>query len=435
MKGHGITMNFLGGGSRLHRMGLRGVVTASALTVGVVALSAGVAFAGPSSFTWSGGGGDNNWSDGANWAGTAPQPKASVDLTFPVLPCGSGCDSTSTNDVTGLKVPSLSVALGTETGSGDYNISGDGIKIGTLDVTSTVPNGASSQGGYLGLPMTLASSETWNVDIENGSNFNLGTVEGATSDGLTVNVPVGTPGNGGGFLQFPSVNTGPLTFQGSDDETWITGGGSAGGFNGTSGEPVKLDGVGVFVFGQFGATTKKEATTDYGPLTAKGANIQFGNGSSGPYGINTVEGDASFNSATHIAFNSLDPGTGAKPSPGLSYPQLNASGTVKLGSASLGLFADCSQVVGTKYTIVTGSAIKGTFSGLPNGTVVQALDDGSSSCDGGATAGAYFQIAYSSTAVIATAVAAPPSASPSAVSAATDPVAHASSDGAFKVEG
>ena len=426
-------MDFLGGSSQLHRIRLRGVVTASALTVGLLALSSGAAFAGPSSFTWSGAGGDNSWSDGANWSGTAPQPKSSVDLAFPVLPCGSGCDSTSTNDLTGVKVPSLSVALGIETGSGDYNISGNGIKVGSLDVTSSVPNGDGEQGAYLGLPMTLLGSETWSVDLENNSNFNLGTVVGANSDSLTVGLPVATPGNGGGFLDFPSVNTGPLTFQGSTTgpASTVTGGD----FNGTSKESVKLADAGLFVFGQFGATTKKEATTDFGPLTAKGANIQFGNGSSGPYGINTVEGDASLNSATHLTFNSLDPGTGTKPSPGLSYPQLNASGTVKLGSADLGIFADCSQTIGTKYTIVTGSTIKGTFSGLPNDTVLQAGDDGSSTCDGGSAPGAYFEIAYSSTAVTATVVSPPPSAPVVHVPATSYPIAHELSNGTFGVEG
>ena len=81
-----------------------------------------------------------------------------------------------------MKVPTLSLALGTETGFGDYDISGNGIKIGSLDVSSSVPNNASAQGASLGVPMTLSGSESWNVDIENNSNFNLGTVAGANSD-------------------------------------------------------------------------------------------------------------------------------------------------------------------------------------------------------------------------------------------------------------
>ncbi len=394
----------------------------------MVALSSGVAFATPPPFTWSGGGGDNIWSDGANWSGSAPQPKESVALSFPILPCGSGCDSSAQNDVTGLKVPDLSLALGTETGNGDYNITGNGIKIGTLDVTSSVPNGTGEQGAFLGLPMTLSGAETWSVDIENGSNFNLGTVTGASSDSLAVDLPVATPGNAGGFLDFPSVNTGPLTLQGSGTITFVTGGD----FNGSSGQPVKVQDTGLFVTGP-GGTTKKTTTTDYGPLTAKGADIFFGNGSGGPFGINSVNGNASLDSATSLSFNSLEAGS-TKAMPGVNYPQLAASGTVKLGSANLTLFAGCSQTLGTKYTIVTGSAVKGTFNGIANGDVIQADGDNSPSCGAVGATPPSLKIAYSATSVTATVVAAPPAAAlaHSAVSQATP---HLSPGGALTWEG
>jgi hypothetical protein len=424
-------MKLLGGGSRRRRLGLRDLAAASTLAVGVVALSSGVAFAAPTPFTWSGGGGDNVWSDGANWVGgSAPQPKTSAALTFPILPCGSGCDSSAQNDVTQLKVPSVSVALGAETGNGDYNITGNGIKIGTLDVTSSAPNGSGEQGAFLGLPMTLLGSETWSVDIENGSNFNLGTVAGASSDSLTVNVPVTTPGNAGGFLDFPSVDTGPLTFQGSGATTFITGGG----FNGTSGQAVKFLDTGLFVTGP-GGSTKKTTTTNYGPLTAKGADIFFGNGSGGPFGIDSVNGNASLDSATSLSFNSLEPGTGAKPTPGVNYPQLAASGTVKLGSANLGLFAGCTEAIGTKYTIVTGSAIKGTFNGIANGDIVQSAGDNSPGCQVAGATSAFLQVAYSATTVTATVVAAPPAAALAHASVASHATPHLLPGGALKLEG
>src|ERR1700685_4603070 len=107
-------MKVLGGSSRGRGKILRNLLAASAVTVGVVALSSGAAFAAPGSFTWNGNGTDSVWSDGANWVGgTAPQPKASVDLTFPDLACASDCNSSPTNDVKGLKVPNLNLALGT----------------------------------------------------------------------------------------------------------------------------------------------------------------------------------------------------------------------------------------------------------------------------------------------------------------------------------
>ena len=74
--------------------------------VGVVAVSSGAAFAAPGSFTWSGSGSDSVWSDGANWVGgTAPQPKASANLTFPDLACLRDCNSNIQNDVNELEGP------------------------------------------------------------------------------------------------------------------------------------------------------------------------------------------------------------------------------------------------------------------------------------------------------------------------------------------
>src|SRR5690349_6026673 len=38
--------------------------------------------AGAATFTWSGAGGNANWSTGANWAGTAPSSNSGTDLVF-----------------------------------------------------------------------------------------------------------------------------------------------------------------------------------------------------------------------------------------------------------------------------------------------------------------------------------------------------------------
>ena len=151
-------MTVLGGSSRVRGKVLRDLVAASAVAPGVVALSSGAAFAAPGSFTWNGNGSDSVWSDGANWlGGAAPEPKVSANLAFTDLGCASACNSDSQNDVTGLKVRILSLALGTETGFGDDNITGNGIKIGSLEVSSNVPNGGSAQGADLGVPMTLSA--------------------------------------------------------------------------------------------------------------------------------------------------------------------------------------------------------------------------------------------------------------------------------------
>jgi hypothetical protein len=381
----------------------------------VLAFSGGVASAIPA-YNWTGTDEVNNsnstsWSDALNWASdSAPQPSTSANITFPELSCSSSCGNNANNDVKGLSVPTLSLALGAETGQGDYNISGNTIKVGSFNVTTTgVSNSDGGQGAGVSTPMTLLGSEKWSIDIENNSNLDLGTVKGATGDSLAVALPIGTPGNSSGFLNFPSINVGPLTFTGSGGMSYVTGGN----FNGTDDEPVTFNKVGVFVIGP-GGTTKATATTDYGPLTIKGSNVQFGNGgNSGQYGINEVNGDASLNSTTNLSFNSLEPGTGAKPTAGVDYPQLASTGTVKLGSAHLYLNTACNQTVGTKYTIVSGKTLTGTFEGLPSGTVFQTNGDGgTTSCQQDGATAPYVQIKYTSTAVTVTVVSAPPGSSP-----------------------
>jgi fibronectin-binding autotransporter adhesin len=76
-------------------------------------------------FTWTGGGGANtNWSQGANWGGSAPANGA-TDLTL-VFPALTG-PYKSNNDLTGLRVVALSAA--TKLGSGDYTFTGNPITL------------------------------------------------------------------------------------------------------------------------------------------------------------------------------------------------------------------------------------------------------------------------------------------------------------------
>jgi hypothetical protein len=378
----------------------------------LIAASGGVASA-TAAYNWTGSDevnvGNSSWSDAANWAaGKAPKPNKSVDVAFPELSCATGCGNNPNNDVNGLSVPNLSLALGAETGNGDYNISGNSIKIGAFDVTTSgVPNGTNEQGAGVFTPLTLLGSENWSVDIENNSNLDFGKVTGAKSDSLAVALPIGTANNSAGFINFPSINTGPLTFTGSGGISYVTGGD----FNSTTDEPVTFKNVGLFVIGP-GGTTKATTTTKYGPLTLTGAQVQFGNGgNSGQYGINSVDGDATLNAKTNLSFNSLEPGTGATPTPGVNYPQLVSTATVKLGSAQLYLNAACNQTTGTKYTIVSGKTISGTFKNLPSGTTFQMNGDGqTTSCEQPGATAPYVTIKYTSTAVTVTVVAPPPGA-------------------------
>jgi hypothetical protein len=63
------------------------------------------------------------------------------------------------------------------------------------------------------------------------------------------------------------------------------------------------------------------------------------------------------------------------PTPGSGYDQVNVSGTVALGGATLNLSVDAAVAPGTVFTILQNNgidAISGTFAGLAEGTVIDA---------------------------------------------------------------
>jgi hypothetical protein len=127
-----------------------------------------------------------------------------------------------------------------------------------------------------------------------------------------------------------------------------------------------------------------------GPFTTSSSSVQFGNGGGNPpYAKPTVKGNAVFDSASHVTFLSLAPGsvTPTKPVAGTDYTQLKATGTVTLGSAGLTVFSHCGLPLGATYVIVRAvGGLSGTFAGIANGTIAQAQADGGSSCTGTAVA-------------------------------------------------
>jgi hypothetical protein len=404
-----------------------------AVSAGLLAISGGVASAATVTHTWSGAdlgnSGSPDWSEAGNWKnGSAPVTGGSPNLNFPVLGCA--CGANADNDVKNLKVQQLSLALGVETGKGnDYSMNGDALKVGTVDVSSAVPNADNGQNAYFGMPFSLLGPETWSVDIENNTNLDFGTLTGSTSDSLNLDLPVATSGNGGGFINLPSFNAGPLIVTGSGAATsYLTGGN----FNGRTDEPVSLNDAGVFVTGP-GGTTRATTTTKWGPLTVSGGSIQFGNGGgTGPYGINAVAGALSFNATANVTLNSLEPGTGSTPVAGVDYPQIDATGPVTLGSAQVNLLAACNQAIGTRYTIVNGASVTGTFAGLPNDDVFQAPSDGSASCQAAGAVSPYLEIRYTTTSVTATVVKAPSGAPRTSVDASQRPVLRESAGRFFR---
>jgi hypothetical protein len=181
--------------------------------------------------------------------------------------------------------------------------------------------------------------------------------------------------------------------------------------NGASRNSVSFMSSSLFTTGGFNPTTLGQATVSFGPLSIAGSTVQFGNGGgTGPYGLDKVVGSLSLDSLSTLNLWSLEPGSGLSPKAGFDYPQIAATGAANLGSAAVNVWTGCNQSLGTSYTIVkaTGGVV-GTFSGLPNGTIIQGLADNEASCHVSGATAPYLQINYGANTATATVVP-PPSA-------------------------
>lgn len=376
-----------------------------------------------SSFTWTGtdttaATPNFNWSDGNNWqGGSAPADGATVDLVFPKLTCLSstaGCGE-SNNDLTSLTVDQMSIIDNTTQGTGSYSFSGNGISLGGLSVT-TADSGTGTPLAYLDLPVSLTGSETWTVaggGVQDGlylaSNVTgsgsltiseSGSADINTNDPISVASFTASGANSAESGQTSFVN-GELFLQSSTSFTF-SGGGS-----------LAVDDVG---FGSEGAPA-------FGPLQTSGAYALVGNEGFTPEGTTAISGSLTLDSGSIVQYADLTAGNGT-PVAGTDYPQVTATGSAALNGVALPLLADCGLADGTAFTLVSAASLSGEISyqgsAVPEGGVVQAEPDSSSSCSGAQPP--YLQIAYAAAGTLTATVVAQPMSSTALSSSPTSPV-------------
>ena len=287
--------------------------------------------------TWSGAGGDSNWSTVANWGGTAPV--AGDDLSFP----DGAAQLTNTNDLAaGTSFNSISF-----TGpSGGYAISGNGIQLvaGITAVNNTT--------NFLHIPIQITASQTFNVTGDRLS-FASGSID-LGSNTLTL---VGSTGvvdslsaTGAGGV----TSSAKVVFVGTS--TTYTG-------------PTVINDGGFAVAGTSLSTSSV--------VTINGGFLQFANsGSAGPITVNSpatlrCEGGGA-NQIGNITDLTMYAGSNLTMAMyALSnYGQLNASGNVSLGDATLNLQWSFASATGNAFTIINKTspgAVTGTFNGLAEG--------------------------------------------------------------------
>jgi hypothetical protein len=364
-------------------------------TIALFALPLTASSAAAANFTWTGEGAfGSGWSGATNWeAGVAPSGKVGT-LSFPAL-TGSVCTADpqtatcyrSNNDVSGLEVNALAV----DDGHG-YQLTGNAITLGAGGLTAS-PSASDTQ-SVLGLdmPITLGAPQTWTIaGGERGQQVSVGANVSGASKALGINFSSG--------MFSTSLNLDGDAEVGAVEVTGQTGalvlgepGGPQGSLNGTDGNPVKLAGAGLVSFD--GAT---------GPLTIDEGRVQVGEiYAAGPL---AVDGAVTLSPTSSFLIFINKSGTVAD----TDYSQLSATGTVNLAGASLDVYdgekeetnSPCELLTpGDVDTLITTTgSLTGTFSGVPNGTVVSLTG-----CSGTAPT---VRINYTASTVTATVIGSP----------------------------
>jgi hypothetical protein len=353
----------------------RAYVILIALLAAVGGLLTTAPLATAANFSWSGEGSASadTWSNGANWmGGVAPATSSTVGtLTFPVLTSGAcsaapptaACYATN-NDVSGLTIEHLQLS---NQATEPYVVSGDGITLGSGGLSASPPSSQNVGNVSLLLPITLGSSQTWNLTGSAGGGRSAGggnvTAEGlsGSSADLTVNLE-----DGSGLYLKRDNEVGDVTVNGMN--------GTAGSIN-LYGEPshvYKLDATDGHTLTVNNGVDFLAVNAAVGGYDSVGAETNVGR----PFGSNpgtlsttSVQLDAK----SSLAFEIAAPGSTV----GIDYGQLASTGEVALNNATLSLSetlpsGQCPALpVGQDYTLIsTVGSLSGTFDNAPNGSII-----------------------------------------------------------------
>jgi hypothetical protein len=347
-------------GLAVHVLGVLGLAI-----LGISLVSARVADASPTSFTWTGQSTiTENWSALANWeGGAAPTSGEEIEtLTFPRL-TSTACINEpgahpcyiSFNDVSGLSAKSMQIDDGDE-----YLIGGDQIAIGSGGLSASPAAGATgSAGDIVEAPLHLSASQTWNIAGRSGGALGenglllAGNLTGS-GDGLTIEL-----GNGPLLLLAGNdTEVGPLTIDGADTSKVAANGivSMLGGkLDSSDGEPVSISHVFFAGSGAVGPLTTSDADLDVGSPTA---------------GLEVTS--ATLDSASYVEFNVTGEGMVAQ----TEYSQLVSHGSIQLAGSKIEMVVrppkegkPCPTLTaGKTYTFVsTTGSLSGTFANAPEG--------------------------------------------------------------------
>ena len=311
-------------------MAVIGVSFAGAIAAPVAGASGG------GTDTWSGQApaGSPGWSLTANWqAHTAPVTGDSLD--FPVLAgtctnsSPSGTCYTTTNDITGLDLPGITVD-----GAASYTIAGDAVSLdnGGLTVVNPSASPVAAALTTVSLPISLTADQTWTFGGNAGLTVNLnGAVTGAPktlgvslSDGVAVNLNGHAEVGAVAVTGASNLDTGATAAKNGTLNL-----GSAGDINGTNTNAVSVTDAKLLGAGTVGA------------LTTTGADLSVGRGASP--GVLAPSGNLTLDPASVVQFKVPGPGS----TPGTNYSAIDGSGATNALGPNANSGAKLSVAFGT----------------------------------------------------------------------------------------
>jgi len=290
--------------------------------------------------TWTGGGGDANWTTGGNWGGTAPS--AGDDLVFP----GGAAQLSNTNNFPSSTSFNSIMFTGS---SGGYTLGGNAIQ---LVAGVTVANSTGVQ--VISFDIALAASQTFTCPID---RLFIGNVDlGSWTLTLSVpNIPAVIQQNGSTSGTGSLITTGSgFVYLGASTYSGPTTSNETGFFT-----PAGLNTASVVTINSGLIQLINGASV--GPVTVEnGAAMYSGGGGISQIG-NVTDLMMQSGSQLLMDMNSTS-----------DYGRLNASGTVSVGGVLLLFNWHFTSSVGNTFTILhkaSVGAITGTFVGKPEGAI------------------------------------------------------------------
>ena len=283
--------------------------------------------------TWTGMGGDANWSTAANWD-VPPTSGAGTELLFPP----SALQQTNVDDLG----PNQSFGPLVFSGSG-YSISASN---GSTASFTSIDSSQTSASNTFDVPISLPSATIVTVDNPTATLVMGGVISGSN--------PLTSAGDGtldltadNTYTGDTTVNSGTLLVDGSQTASAVTVNSGA-----------TLGGIGTV-----------------GSVSATGGTITPGNPAPGILidagALSLAATSTPTNSTFSVVLDGTTPGSGSG-----DYSQMQVAGAIALSGVTLSgtLGSDFTPTLGSTYTIIdnTGTTgITGTFSGQAEGSIVQ----------------------------------------------------------------